>query len=97
MKTLATISGLLFASLPAGCAGPLGPPLGLGPGLDQLAGLVLLVLVVLLVYLPLRRSITARVRPSTLASAQAIVRDRYARGEIAADEYERLMQHLSQT
>lgn len=96
MKISAAVSGLLFAILPVGCAGPLGPPLGLGPGLDQLVELVPLGLVVLLLYRPLRRIISTRMHRDDSASAQAIVRDRYARGEITAEEYERLKRHLSQ-
>lgn len=96
MKAPAAIFGLLCAILTAGCAGPLGPALGLGPGLDQLAELVFLVVLVLLAYRPLCRILSTRWRHTESASAQAIARDRYARGEITAEEYERLMRHLSQ-
>lgn len=97
MKTPAAFPGFLCAILPAGCAGPLGPALGFGPGLDPLAGLVFVGLVVLLAYQPLRRILITHRRSTASSPAQAIVKERYARGEITADEYERLMRHLSQT
>jgi uncharacterized membrane protein len=96
MKTVIAISRLSVLLLFAGCAGPIGPPLGLGPGWDEFAGIVIVALIVALAYRPIRRLISNRPNPAHSTSPQDIVRARYARGEITQEEFQSLMQHLSQ-
>ena len=95
MKSLLVL--LSFPSLIpiAGCAGPMGPPLGLGPGWDQLAGLAIFGLVAALAYRPIRKHYSTRNRAVNAASPLDIARERYARGEINQEEFERMKQQLS--
>ena len=96
MKTLVAISRLSVLMLFAGCTDPIGPPLGLGPGWDELAGIAIVTMIVALAYRPIRRLVSTRLNTDRSASPQDIVRARYARGEINQDEFQRMMQHLSQ-
>lgn len=96
MKTLIALSRFLVLILFAGCAGPMGPPLGLGPGWDELAGIAIVVIVVALAYRPIRKLFSNRLNVDNSASPQNIARKRYARGEITQEEFQRIMQHLSE-
>ena len=83
----------------AGCAGlmdPMGPPLGLGPGWDELAGIVIIGWVVAIAYRPYGKLAVGGLRTADSVSPQNIVRQRYARSEITHEEFQRMMQHLSQ-
>jgi uncharacterized membrane protein len=96
MKTLKDLSKLSVLIPFAGCAGPTGPPLGLGPGWDELAGIAIVAIVVALAYRPIRKLFSNRLNLANSASPQNIARERYARGEITQEEFQRLMQHLSE-
>jgi len=95
MKTLIAFSRLSVLILLAGCAGPMGPPLGLGPGWDELAGIAIVAIVVALAYRPIRKFFSNRLHAANSASPQNIAKERYARGEITQEEFQRIMQHLS--
>jgi uncharacterized membrane protein len=96
MKTLIALSRLSVLILFAGCAGPMGPPLGLGPGWDELAGVAIVAIVVALAYRPIRKLFSNRLNATNSASPQNIARERYARGEISQEEFQRIMQQLSE-
>jgi len=96
MKTLRALSRFSILILLAGCAGPMGPPLGLGPRLDELAGIGIAALAVALVYRPIRKFFSDRLHAANSASQQNIAKERYARGEITQEEFQRIMQHLDQ-
>ena len=90
------ISILIAALVPLTCAGcaaglPLGPPLGLGPGLDQLVSLLFLMAIGFVVYLLLSRRRTPWLRAHRddfrAEGAETILRERYAKGEIKREEY----------
>jgi uncharacterized membrane protein len=95
MKTTASLFSISALILSAGCAGPMGPPLGLGPGLDELAGVAIVGLIAALAYRPIRKLISTRRETTNVASPMDVVRERYARGEINQEEYDRMKQHLS--
>ncbi|MBB5345091.1 SHOCT domain-containing protein [Tunturibacter empetritectus] len=96
MKTLKDLSKLSVLILFAGCAGPMGPLLGLGPGWDEVAGITVVAIVVALAYRPIRKLFSNRLNAADFASPQNIVRERYARGEISQEEFQRIMQLLSE-
>jgi uncharacterized membrane protein len=73
----------------------MGPPLGLGPGCDELAGIAIMTTIVAFAYRPLRKQFSNRFNTTNSSSPQNIVRERYARGEITQEEYQQMMQHLS--
>jgi uncharacterized membrane protein len=81
--------------LSTGCAGPMGPPLGLGPEWDGVAGVALLVMIVAFAYRPIRRLFSSLPQIRKNLTPKEIVKERYARGEINQEQYERMMQHLS--
>ncbi len=85
------------AILLAGCVGPPGPPLGLGPLFDGAVGFVsVVVLLAGLSYVLLR--IYRNGLPTAFKSdAAEIARQRFARGEIQADEFHAILQHLNET
>ena len=85
---------LISLSLFIGCAGPIGPPLGLGPAGDDLVIVALLGLLAALAYRPICKGLLTHREATNAASPLDIVRERYARGEIDQDEYERMKQHL---
>jgi uncharacterized membrane protein len=95
MKTLIAVSSFSSLILFAGCAGPIGLPLGLGPGWDELAGIVIVATIAAFAYRPLRKHFSNRFNTVKPASPQNIVKERYARGEITQEEYQQMMQHLS--
>ncbi len=55
MKSITALLSLLSLILILGCAGPMGPPLGLGPGWDELAGLAIIGVIAALAYRPVRK------------------------------------------
>ncbi len=82
----------------AGCAGPLGPPLGLGPGFDQAILIILLLVAAVFVYRALTQRGASpgelvRGRPTT-SQAQELLRERYVRGEVSREEYLRIAEDL---
>jgi uncharacterized membrane protein len=95
MKTLRVLSWLSVLTLLAGCAGPMGLPLGLGPGCDELGGVAIVAIVVALVYRPIRKFFSNRLNATNFSSPQNIAMERYARGEITQEDFQRIMQHLS--
>jgi uncharacterized membrane protein len=78
----------------AGCAGPLDPPLGLGPGLNQFAGIVILAVLVALAWRPIKNALGSRTDTS---SPIDILRKRYAQGELSEGEYLRMVDNLSRS
>jgi uncharacterized membrane protein len=96
MKILIVVSRLSILILFAGCAGPMGLPLGLGPGWDELAGIAIVAMIVAFAYRPIRKLFLTRFNAANSASPQNTVRERYARGEITQEEFQRIMQHLSE-
>jgi uncharacterized membrane protein len=91
------VSSLVLV-LGAGCAaGPLGPPIGLGPGLDQLVfwGAIFIAGVILWPrvqrYFRKRSDIPGGNRPS---AGMETVAERYAKGEINRDEYLKMVDDL---
>jgi uncharacterized membrane protein len=95
MKITAALFSLSSLILSTGCAGPIGPPLGLGPGWDELAAVAIFGLITALAYRSIRKLFRTHRQATNAASPLDIVRERYARGEINHDEYERMKQHLS--
>ncbi len=93
MKMLSIVCTVSTGML-AGCAGPLDPPLGLGPGLDQFAGLAVLAVLVALAWRPIKNALGSRTDTS---SPRDILRKRYAQGELSEGEYLRMMENLSRS
>ena len=86
------------AILLAGCVGPPGPPLGLGPLFDGAVGFLLVVVLLAGVsYGVLRVYRNGAPTASKSDAAAEIVRQRFARGEIQADEFHAILQHLNKT
>jgi uncharacterized membrane protein len=75
-----------------GCAGPLGPPFGLGPEWDSAIGILLQFLLCGVLY---RAAISRRKPEPQDAPAIRIVRERYARGELTQDEFQNMLRNLS--
>ncbi len=78
-------------------------PLGLGPGLDQVISVVLVLLVIYLVFRFGRGWMKTpnggrpgEHRSVKVSVAGAIVRERYARGELDRNEYRRMMADLEE-
>ncbi|SRR6266567_5166898 len=86
--------------LGAGCAaGPLGPPLGLGPELDPLVLWGLVVLAALFLWPRAQRYFRKQCGSSGSNSFDAgmkTVAERYAKGEINRDEYLKMLDDLRQ-
>jgi len=95
MKSIPARLGLSSLILIPGCAGPMGPPLGLGPGWDELAGMAIVALIASIMYRPLWKFFSTRHSPTISSSPPDIIKLRFARGEITQEEYQRMMQHLS--
>ena len=94
MKMSSIICTVSAGMLIAGCAGPLDPPLGLGPGLDQFAGIVILAVLVALAWRPIKNALGSRTDTS---SPIDILRKRYAQGELSEGEYLRMVDNLSRS
>jgi uncharacterized membrane protein len=97
MKTLIAISSFSSLILFAGCAGPMGPPLGLGPGWDELAEIAIVTTIVAFAYRLFWKHFSNRFYTTNSSSPQYIVRERYAWGEITQEEYQQMMQQLSRS
>jgi hypothetical protein len=94
MKNLSILCAVSVGMLIAGCAGPLDPPLGLGPGLDQFAGIAMLAILVALAWRPIKNALGSRTDTS---SPIDILRKRYAQGELSEEEYLRMVDNLSRS
>jgi hypothetical protein len=94
MKMLSIVCTVSAGMLIAGCAGPLDPPLGLGPGLDQFAGIAMLAVLVALAWRPIKNALGSRTDTS---SPIDILKKRYAQGELSEGEYLRMMDNLSRS
>jgi hypothetical protein len=94
MKNLSILCAVSVGMLIAGCAGPLDPPLGLGPGLDQFAGIAILAVLVAFAWGPIRN---ARGSRTDTSSPIDILRKRYAQGELSEEEYLRMVDNLSRS
>lgn len=92
MKMLSIVGTVSAGMLMAGCAGPLGPPLGLSPGLDQFAGIAMLAVLVALAWRPIKNALGSRI--DNLSPVE-ILRKRYAEGGLSEVEYQRMMENLS--
>jgi uncharacterized membrane protein len=95
MKSTTSLLSLAPLFLGTGCAGPIGPPLGLGPVGDELAIIVVLGLIATLAYRPIRKFFLTYGQATNASLPLDIIKERYARGEISQDEFERMKQHLS--
>jgi Short C-terminal domain len=95
MKRSAELFSALAVVPSTGCAGPIGPPLGLGPEWDGVAGVALLLLIAAFAYRPVRKLFSGSPQMRHNLAPKEIVKERYARGEIDHEQYERMMQHLS--
>jgi len=95
MKPTAALFSFSALMMSAGCACPMGPPLGLGPGWDELVGVAIVGLIAALAYRPVHKLISACSQATTAASPMDVVKERYARGEINQEDYDRMKQHLS--
>ena len=93
MKMSSIICTVSAGMLIAGCAGPL-EPLGLGPDLDQFAGIVILAVLVALAWRPIKNALGSRTDTS---SPIDILRKRYAQGELSEGEYLRMVDNLSRS
>jgi uncharacterized membrane protein len=101
MKSKCLSSIMLLPLLAAGgCAGPIGPGLGLGPGLDQLVFFGILIGIGAIAWPRVRNwtSNHSNLLPYSLnqseSRATAIAAERYAKGEITRDEYLKLLDDL---
>ncbi len=74
-----------------GCAGPIGPPFGLGPETDSMFGILLLLLFVGLLY----RMARGQDLKHPESPAMHILRERYARGELTREQFQNMMWDLS--
>jgi uncharacterized membrane protein len=75
-----------------GCAGPLGPPFGLGPEADTVFGILVILLFAGLLY---RSSKGWRNAKNPESPAIHILRERYARGELTREQFQNMMRDLS--
>ena len=92
MKNSSILCAVSAGILIAGCAGPLDPPLGLGPGLDQFVGIAMLAVLVALAWRPIQNAMGSRIDN---LSPIDILRKRYTDGDLSEEEYQRMMEHLS--
>jgi hypothetical protein len=92
MKNSSILCAVSAGILIAGCAGPLDPPLDLGPGLDQFVGIAMLAVLVALAWRPIKNALGSR---SDNLSPLDILRKRYAKGDLSEEEYQRMMENLS--
>jgi putative membrane protein len=91
------IASLYVLILGTGCAGPLGPPLGFGPGLDQLVFWGAIFIAGLVLWPRVQRHFRKNdgmPGTSRLSSSMEIIAERYAKGEINRDEYLRIINDL---
>jgi hypothetical protein len=75
----------------AGCAGPLGPPFGPGPEADSVFGILAIVLLGGLLY----RMANGQNLKRPESPAIPILRERYARGKLAREQFQDTMRDLS--
>jgi uncharacterized membrane protein len=92
MKMLSNVCAVSAGMLIAGCAGPLDPLLGIGPGLDQFAGIAMLAVLVALAWRSIQKAMGSRIDK---LSPVDILRKRYAEGDLSEEEYQRMMENLS--
>jgi Short C-terminal domain len=76
----------------AGCAGPLGPPFGLGPEADDVFGLLVILLFGGLLFRSAKGWQNAKHPESP---AIRILQERYARGEMTREQFQNMMRDLS--
>ncbi len=92
---VASFSLLIFEG---GCAvGPIGPPLGLGPGLDQVVFWGLILIGAVLLWPRAQRFIRKNAsgsRPTVASAGIQVAAERYAKGEINRDEYLKMVDDL---
>jgi uncharacterized membrane protein len=97
-KLILIVASSYVLVLVAGCApGPLGPPLGLGPGLDQLVFWGGIFIAGLFLWPRAQRYLkrdSGNSGSSQLKVSMEIVAQRYARGEINRDEYLKMVDDL---
>jgi uncharacterized membrane protein len=95
---LLIIASLSLFSFEVGCAaGPLSPPLGLGPGLDEAVFWGLLLLAAVFLWPRVQRYLRRNPGASMLNSSKAgmdTVAERYAKGEISREEYLKMVDDL---
>lgn len=92
MKT-ASIAGTVFIwALIAGGGGPLIPPLGFGPDLDQFAAFAMLLVLIALGWRPIKNTLGSRF--NTISPID-ILRKRYAQGVISEEEYLHMREEVS--
>lgn len=60
MKTTAALLSFSALILNVGCAGPMGPPLGLGPDWDALVGVAIVGLIAAIMYRSVRKLISTQ-------------------------------------
>ena len=77
--------------LMSGCSGPLGPPFGPGPEVDSVFGILLILLFAGLLCRAANGWQNSK-RPEFLAIH--ILRERYARGELTREEFQKMMRDL---
>jgi Short C-terminal domain len=92
MKMLSNVCAVSAGMLIAGCAGPLDPLPGIGPGLDQFAGIAMLAVLVALAWRSIQKVMGSRIDN---LSPIDILRKRYAEGDLSEEEYQRMMENLS--
>jgi uncharacterized membrane protein len=91
------VASLYVLILGTGCAGPLGPPLGLGPGLDQLVFLGAIFIAGLILWPRVQRHFrksSGMSGTNRLSGSMETVAERYAKGEINRDEYLKMIDDL---
>lgn len=82
-----------------GPGGPIAPPLGLGPGLDQVVFFGFLIGIAAIAWPQVRKWTSTRNNPLYRPNqndkrAIAIATERYAKGEITRDEYLKMLEDL---
>jgi len=87
----ALVSLLAPILLLSGCAGPVGPPFGLGPEGDSVFGILVILLFGGLVFRMVKRQNIKRPE----SPAIHILRERYARGELTREHFQNMMRDLS--
>jgi len=98
MRNVILIVASLYVLIPGtGCAGPLGPPLGLGPGVDQVVFLGTIFVAGLILWPRVQRHFrknSGMSETDRLSASMETLAERYAKGEINRDEYLRMLNDL---